>query len=97
MDGDSEMKVIFTCSVNDKGIVQNDFSLKTIVEADKNGQEMQIDTYFAFLIKTLIDDFGGILVNITKGAINKEQYEAAFMDNLNIFITENTLVKEKLE
>ena len=48
------------------------------------------DEYLGFLIKTMIDDYGNFLVNYTNGKVNKEQFEAQFMENLNNMLSMKT-------
>jgi hypothetical protein len=50
------------------------------------------DVQLAYYLKTIIDDFGVILVNNSNNTVNKEQFEAALMQNLNDLLSQKTKV-----
>lgn len=64
-----------------------------IKEMQRTNNETLPDLYLCFIIKTLIDDFGNTLAKIPGCKINKEQFEAMFMENLNEYLG----VKTKIE
>jgi hypothetical protein len=49
-------------------------------------------TQLVYYIKTIIDDFGDVLVDYSNNTINKEQFEADFMKSLNEALSQKTRV-----
>ena len=82
--------IILQSERDEDGKIQNSISYTEFAkEMERIG--VMPDLYFCFIIKTLIDDFGNSLVKINK--INKEQFEAQFMENLRDFLGQNTREK----
>jgi hypothetical protein len=89
------MNTLLLQTVRDEsGHTLNSFNWPEFVKTEiQNG--MLPDVYFAFLVKTMVDDFGSFLSHATKGAANKEQFEAQFLVNLSDFLLKKTRVSEK--
>ncbi len=86
---DLDLKPLFTIYNGSKGNIQNQIFCLNIAEA-LNRTELPIDVWFCFAMKTLIQDFGHVLQAFSKEPFNMEQYEAAFLENLEKMITINT-------
>ena len=71
------IKLILGTHVDKNGKIQNIIDHAEIINQTPNKDP---DVYFAFLIKTLIDDFG-LTLNQAAG-ISQEQFEARFIENL---------------
>lgn len=86
---DLDLKPLFTIHNDPEGNIKNEFFCANIAEA-LNRSELSIDIWFCFAMKTLIHDFGYVLQAFSKEPFNMEQYEAAFLENLEKMITINT-------
>lgn len=78
---------------DEKGRISNSINHEEFIQ-EMNISNRMPDIYFAFIIKSLIDDFGSSLTKATKGKINKEQFEAQFLDNLKTMMPEKTRIDE---
>jgi len=85
------MKTLITTEVDEQGNVRNVINYEEIF-SQSEGLDIPCEHYLGFLIKTLIDDFGNIF---EESGANKEQFEAVFLDNLNLLITTETRLDEK--
>lgn len=72
---------------DETGSIRNQFDMELFLE-HMESHEVMPDLYLAFILKTIIDDFGGFLETSFK--INKEQFEAQFMENLNCWLSVKT-------
>lgn len=96
MNEDTKVEYLISTIINDNGRVSNLINYPKIGEVVLSNIEhfQGPDIYFAFLIKTMIDDFGDVLVKVTNGKVNKEQFEAQFIEDLKWFLAQKTKLEE---
>ena len=82
-------RLIWQISSDENGLIQNHMDPAMFLQKN-NKTDMMPDVFFAFLLKTMIDDFGNHLSLATQNRINKEQFEAALLDNLADMIPSQT-------
>lgn len=96
MNENSKVEYLISTIIDNNGRISNLINYPKIGEVVLGNldQIKSPDIYFAFLIKTMVDDFGETLVNITNGKVNKEQFEAQFIEDLKWFLAQKTKLEE---
>lgn len=96
MNENTKVEYLISTIIDDKGRISNLINYPKIGEVVLGNldQIKSPDIYFALLIKTMVDDFGETLVNITNGKVNKEQFEAQFIEDLQWFLLQKTKLKK---
>lgn len=88
-------KILLTINVNEHGGVNNKFDFKALIEESQRNN-IGIDVYLAFMIKTAVDDFGEVIKRVVpENSFNKEQFEADFLMNLEELLTTQTRAPEE--
>lgn len=95
-ESNTKSEYLISTIIDDNGRISNLINYPKIGEVVLgNIEQFQgPDIYFAFLIKTMIDDFGDVLVKITNGKVNKEQFEAQFLEDLKWLLAQKTKLEE---
>lgn len=78
---------------NEDGSISNIINYSLLAKYyDPKNSWSHPDIYLTFIIKTIVDDFGDSLVKGMK--VNKEQFEAFFIKNLQEMLSQKTRKNE---